>query len=535
MMSFCSKNLGLWLFLVVALIGAVALRLPQLDQRPMHGDEANQAIRTGLLLEEGFYHYDPNDHHGPTLYFAAWPFCRVSGPELADSDEWNFRLVPLCFSLLTLVLVAGLGTRRSGGVFPNQVGLCSAVALLVVSPAMSYYSRFFIQESMLVTFLTGMLLAGVRYTQVEQEGPRSAASGWAAVFGIFTGLAVATKETVILSLVAAAVATVMACGWQRVWEHVRTRQAVWAVVAAVVTTVLLYTSFLTHLRGLYDVIFHTVQACFTRATGVPEHQHPWNFYLKIVFWFKYGRGPLWSEAGILLPALVAVVAAFWPVGRMARRRGSFGESQVRWVRFVVVYTLVLTLLYSVIPYKTPWCALSFLFGYIVLAGVGIGLVFEWFGRRHLVVAAVGEAVVLGLVAVLIWRHVLQAERACYKLPADPRNPYVYAHTGADAMNLVAEIERSAEALAGYETPIAIAVPTPDTWPLPWYLRKYKRVGYWLEVSEIPAEFAPEIVVAAADQGDVADERFGKGKQANFFGIRPGVLINLFVPAVEVAE
>lgn len=522
------------LVVAVALAGALALRLPQLDKRPMHGDEANQAVRTGLLLEEGFYHYDPNDHHGPTLYFAAWPFCRFSGPGLADSTEWNFRLVPLCFSLLTLVLVAGLGLKRDGGLFPNRFGGYTALTLMAVSPAMSYYSRFFIQESMLVTFLAGMLFAGIRYTREVGDGRDGVATLWGVAFGVFTGLAVATKETVILSLVAAGVATVAACGWGRVWEQLRTRRAAWAIGAAVLTTVVLYTSFFTHLRGLYDVIFHTVEACFTRATGVPEHQHPWNFYLKIIFWFKYGRGPLWSEAGVLLPALVAAVVALWPRGRRGWG-GTRGESHIRWVRFVVVYTVVLTLLYSVIPYKTPWCALSFLFGYIVLAGVGAGVVFEWLGRRPLVVAAVGEGVVVGLVALLVWRHTLQAERACFKLPADPRNPYVYAHTGIDAMNLVAEIERSAEALEGYETPIAIAVPTPDTWPLPWYLRKYRQVGYWLEVSEIPDEFKPEIIVAAADQGDVADERFGKGKQANFFGIRPGVLINLFVPAVEVSE
>ena len=35
------------------------------------------------------------------------------------------------------------------------------------------------------------------------------------------------------------------------------------------------------------------------------------------------------------------------------------------------------------------------------------------------------------VAVLVRHHVMQAHRACFKMPADPRNPYVYAHTGTD--------------------------------------------------------------------------------------------------------
>jgi predicted membrane-bound mannosyltransferase len=94
---------------------------------------------------------------------------------------------------------------------------------------------------------------------------------------------------------------------------------------------------------------------------------------------------------------------------------------------------------------------------------------------------------------------------------------------------VAAIEEAARAAQGTDTPIAVAVPVPDTWPLPWYLRAYTRVGYWTRIEQIPESFHPVVVVAAADQGDVADARFGTGRRASFYGIRPGVLLNLFVP------
>jgi len=112
---------------------------------------------------------------------------------------------------------------------------------------------------------------------------------------------------------------------------------------------------------------------------------------------------------------------------------------------------------------------------------------------------------------------------------------VYAHTGADALNMVAAVEKAAYAAQGYGTLIAVAVPTPDTWPLPWYLRKYIQVGYWTRVEDIPVSLSPEIVIAAADQGDAADARFGRGKRASFFGIRPGVLLNVFVPVADTGE
>jgi len=112
---------------------------------------------------------------------------------------------------------------------------------------------------------------------------------------------------------------------------------------------------------------------------------------------------------------------------------------------------------------------------------------------------------------------------------------VYAHTGADALNLVSTIEETALKNAGYDTLIALAVPTPDTWPLPWYLRKYRQVGYWTRVADIPESVRPTVVIAAADQGDAADARFGQGKRASFFGIRPGVLLNVFVPVQDAGE
>lgn len=518
-------------FLAVAAVVAVSLylRLPELDRRPMHGDEANQAVRTGMLLEQGVYHYDPTDHHGPVMYFAALPFCRLQTGVFAETNEWNYRLVPVFFSCLTLLLMAGLGLKSEGGLFATRAGMLAAMLMTAFSAPMVYYSRFFIQETMFVTFLTGMLLCAVRYVRARfvAETDSRATLWYAAGFGVCAGLAIATKETIVLSLAAAALAAVVAVGPARLFRAWRTRDALVAIGAAALVAVIFFSSFFTHPKGVYDALFTTVQAYLSRATTVTEHQHPWNFYLKILFWFKYGKGPVWSEAMLLLPAALAIVAACWP------RSSDVSLSAVvhqRWVRFVAVYTLVLTAIYSAIPYKTPWCALSFLHGYILLAGIGVGAVVEWLQKRPAKVACwAGLGLTAVFMLVLLHRQYKQAIRASYAMPADPRNPFVYAHTGVDAMNLVAAIEQASAAAQGHATPIAVAVPTPDTWPLPWYLRKYGQVGYWTRVEDIPDEFVPVIVITAADQGDIAEQRFGQGKRANFFGIRPGVLLNLFVP------
>lgn len=484
------------IILLFALAVALAWRLPKLANRPMHGDEANQAVRTGMLMDEGRYRYDPTDHHGPVLYFAALPFCRATASRFADTTEWNYRLVPVAFSLLTLALMAAFGK-----LFLNDGGLAAALLLVAMSPLMVYYNRFFIQETMLATFLAGMFLCGWKWCTASRK------AAWAAGFGVSAGLAMATKETVVLSFAAAGVAGLAAFGWRRIRAAWSWRDAAIAGGIALAVAALFFSSFFTYPHGIHDALFSTVSAYIHRATGVPEHQHPWHFYFDVLFWFRYGRGPVWSEAGILAPALIAIVWA-WRRKQLA-------------VRFLAIYTIALSIIYSAIPYKTPWCALTFLHGWLVLAGVGMGVLWNY-GKTGIRCACVL------LLAVLLWREGVQSWRAAYKYPADPRNPYVYAHTGTDAMNLVAAVKAAAAKAQGLDTPIALAVPTPDTWPLPWYLRAYRNVGYWTKVEEIPAEFAPAVLIVAADQGDVAEMRFGKGKRAAFYGIRPGTLLNLFI-------
>ena len=96
-------------------------------------------------------------------------------------------------------------------------------------------------------------------------------------------------------------------------------------------------------------------------------------------------------------------------------------------------------IFSVIPYKTPWNLLPFYVLVIVLAGAG----FSHLVRASRVVAmqAALAAVFVAASSHLAW----QAWRASVVYAADPRNPYVYAHTVPDAVRMAARI-RSLAAL-----------------------------------------------------------------------------------------
>src|SRR6266705_2456371 len=131
--------------LLLAIGLALALRCPRLDVRPMHNDEAVNAIKFGQLWEHGDYKYDPNEHHGPSLFYATLAVARLtSSPDFTRLTETKLRLIPVVFSLgliLFLPLLAdGLGRN----------GLIWAAVLTAVSPAMAFYSRYYIHEMLLV-------------------------------------------------------------------------------------------------------------------------------------------------------------------------------------------------------------------------------------------------------------------------------------------------------------------------------------------------------------------------------------------------
>jgi len=182
-----SKKAAFYALFLLIVCAAILFRVVRLDLRPMHHDEANQAVKFGDLLERGEYRYDPIEHHGPTLYYFSLLFAWISsGTSFAALDEVTLRLVPALFGvgLVLLLLLLKDGFSRSAIVFSG--------ILIAVSPLMVFYSRFYIQETLLVFFLLGTIAASWRY-HVDRTW------GWAAAIGLFIGLMYATKETCIIA------------------------------------------------------------------------------------------------------------------------------------------------------------------------------------------------------------------------------------------------------------------------------------------------------------------------------------------------
>jgi predicted membrane-bound mannosyltransferase len=212
---------------------------------------------------------------------------------------------------------------------------------------------------------------------------------------------------------------------------------------------------------------------------------------------------------------VGAVLALLPASTL---RSGASRPLLRWLAF---YTLALTAAYSIVPYKTPWCALGFLNGMILLAGCGVVALVRAVPTIPLKILT--ALFMLGATGHLAW----QAYRASYVLPADMANPYVYAQTSPGIRQLASNLAQLADASArGRRTPVKVIWKDGYYWPLPWYLRRFEAAEWWTSLPEEPA--AP--LVLASPEYDIAltEKLDATHLMTGYYEIRPRVLAELWV-------
>jgi uncharacterized protein (TIGR03663 family) len=497
---------GACLVVAIALAAGLTLRLVRLDARPMHHDEANQALKFGALLERNEYAYDAHDHHGPTLYYLTLPFAWALGQAtLASLDERTLRGVPAAFGAATILALALL---------PASVGrttVAAAALLMALSPAMVFYSRMYIQESMFTAFALAFTIAIGR--AITEQGWR-----WPVLAGSAAGLAAATKETSAIVLPASLLAAALSWWSLRLPRTSIPRTlagpaALVSLATGAAIVVLFYSSFLSNPGGVLEPL-RGATTYFQRGVDPGSHTHAWHYYLALLAWSSSG-GLLWTEALVLVLAAAGALTA-WTTVDSPHPEAAF------WRRYLTGAAVLLLVIYSAIPYKTPWNLLPFYSLTIVSAGIGVQAIARVTASRaaHVVLAG---AVAIGS-AHLGW----QAWRASVVNASDPRNPYVYAQTVPDAVRMAARIrDLAALHLDRERMPVTVIAPPHEQWPLPWYLRTMTRVGFWTGLADAPDLTAPIIV---SSSGHVArlDAALGDRYVSEFYGLRPEVLLTLYV-------
>lgn len=479
-------------FPLIALVGLL-LRLPQLGARPMHTDEAINAYIVGQLLAGKTYTYDPKDRHGPLLAALALPLAKVQGAHsFSDLTESELRLTNVLAGSITILLFGA--AVETFGLLPCVI----AALLFAVSPLPVYYDRYFIHESLFAAATFGLILAGWRACRL-----RSATQ--AALAAVCAALMLASKETALLHFLALAASAIIFWRWNLRGKSPGTLWRLKAMLAAAAVFLLLSILLFTWFGANWDALpalLHAVPNSLARASGEGHQKTIW-YYAKLL------TGG-WSGGAVFA---LACIGFFQTIRR--RDPAALG--------FLAFYALILGVLLSLIPYKTPWLALNFWLPISLFAGLAV----ESFWRisvqspRHRI-AMSACCVLAGVVAAALIAH--DTHQRVFLHPTDETNPYAYAHTSEDLLGLPVEIDKLA-----HQNSIAsprIAVIASDPWPLPWYLRHYPNVGYW-QPGQQPG--SADFYITSTETSDQYAGTL-QNLHPEFFGVRPNVLVLLWSPA-----
>ena len=288
-------------------------------------------------------------------------------------------------------------------------------------------------------------------------------------------------------------------GWRRV--------ALLAVVALglfLFVNVLFYSSFFTNPKGVGSAV--EAYKIWKKTGESGFHGYRWYKYFQWLIGDRNVRNE-WEFGEEPLLLFVAALGAAFAVWRVRRR----------FPLFAALWGFGLLAAYSLIKYKTPWLVLSMLPPFAFAGGYAVNVLYH---RRGWRVPA------LALAALCLSVAAYQSYRVNFVHYDSDRYPYVYAHTKRSFLDLIAEIERVAERTGNkHNASLNVAVENQEYWPLPWYVRDFKRVGYIGQITQTN----DDMVLVKDKQVPAAQSALGGRyrRVGDSFELRPGVKLVLF--------
>ena len=430
--------------IIAGAILAVALltHFVKLADRPLHHDESIHAYQSNTLARDGTWRYDPA-YHGPFLYYANALVYKILG-----ASDFTARLLPAIFGLILIAFAIPLSRwiGRDGALF--------YALLVLISPHLTYFSRFIREDIYSLVFTLGTIVAFRLFLETDRFR-------WLVLSAVSFALAGTTKENaymtgilfVAFGLWAFIERFVVAPKWGEAARETWRRTRVWVArhffqlfaAGLVFLTIwtMMYTAFGRHAEDWLAipkaVKYWMGQHAIARIPG------PWYYYVPLLLYYETA-------------AVVAAILAF-------RRRGQPFNPFMRFVAFWAVGSL---LFYAWAREKVPWLTVHSLLPIIILAAWGLaGL---WRDRREK-----GPRLALAFVALLAVVNASGMYLAVFRYGAHDkeRRPghaemLAYVQTSRELIRALQPLEIARRRAAPGQN--LITVSGDAAWPLTWYLR-----------------------------------------------------------------
>lgn len=493
------------IFLAAALlivIVAAFFRLTGLELKPIHHDECVNYVFTRNLLWKNDYKYNSTAYHGPFIYYIDLPVVALAG-----FSKTTLRAAPAVCSLLTVVLVLLLAR----GISPP--GALFAAAALALSPADIYYGKTYLHE---VYFTIGFVGGVLTMIEANRTG-----KWWATVlFYVALALSFMNKETAAFHVVVFTAAIAAA------WLVTRRFQPAepffprtllgfggWEPVAIGLSITALmylgfYSSFGHYPKGLLE-FFRSYMPWFQTGVSAPTHVKPWYYFPKLIGEYYWPVLPfaLWGTVRSL---------------RLPRPRGIA----------LAIIAFGLTTIYSVIPYKTPWCIISMGVSWILLSAEGFGDLWRVLPRREAKAAlAVVALAMLGYYGYFSYRVNFQEYDFNYNSKDEPiKHDIVYVQTQREYEKMYVDLDRIAEVDGrGREIPIALSSGSKN--PGRFYLHPFniKKIKVYFEKLSARDKIAqPVALIRENEMKEYQEHLDGEYHTFGVYPVFPGWKIHLMV-------
>src|SRR5688500_118423 len=430
-----------WLAVSVFILVAVATRFWNLGDRPYHHDESIHAQQSYNLMKDGTWRYEPA-YHGPFLYYTNALVYRLLG--VTDTTA---RVMPAVFGLLLIATALPLA---------RWIGRTAAIAyalLVLVSPHLTYFSRFIREDMYSLVFTFGTILAVQKFFETDR-------ARWLTLGAVSFALAGATKENAYMTGV-----LFVAYGlWALIERVARARankRALPEALGAAAGWIRAHLVPLLTAALVFLSIWALLYSAFGKYPGdwlaIPKAVKYWMGQHSIARipgpWYYYVPQLLYYETAIVFAALFGF--------RRPERRTPF-------LRFVLFWTIGSLLLYAWAREKVPWLTVHALLPITILAADGVAWL--WRSRREtLPRLALAVFFVLALVNTT-GMYLASFRYGAHDVEREPKHAEIlaYVQTTHELLRALAPVETARQRLAPGETVITVAGEA--SWPLTWYLR-----------------------------------------------------------------
>jgi uncharacterized protein (TIGR03663 family) len=496
-------------FLIPTLILLLAaiIRLAFLDLKPPHFDEGINGWFCDQMAKNGYYAYDPNNYHGPLHFYVLFGSLISFGRNL-----WALRLPVVLVSLLTIFWIFLFRPF-----FSRAICYLTSLAM-AISPGFIFYNRYSIHESWLVLFLV-VTLWGLLGIWASKE-PKYF---WGSILGV-TGM-ILTKETYIIHLFAFLCAGVGILVLNKVFPSsselgrgkgkLPVRHILGAAAVGLALIIFFYSGNFRHWEGLED-LFKTFLPWTKTGIDAAGHGKPEFDIAPSVLPPYLAHLPLLGAFASLKlnwywVRLFLDYEWFVLFGLAFSFRLLFGGHSG--IRFLAIYSLVVLFIYSIVPYKTPWCIISIAWPFLFLGAAFLKFIANRISRLTAFIVA------LPLFGHAAWK----AYDLNFVRFDNPKERYVYVQTFRDYHRLVDPILAKLAKDPKARTDLKGAVLLSSYFPIPWVLGDVADIGYYgNDDKKWPKDVDVDFIVLDEGKADELEKNLKEPYFIEDFRLRDGM-------------